>query len=302
MKYLAFLFLLLPCSLLAQDKIFISGCGWQQVVLIDKNTKQIEWTYDLEKSDDCENITLTKDGNLLISYKKGAKLINAKKEVIWDYKLEEKGELYAATQMPNGGFLLAHSGSPAKIIELNKKGKEVKKLSFETGVESLHGQMRQLIKAKNGNYLFPVMAKGEVVEISPEGEEVMRFKVEGNPFSIVELKNGNLLIACGDAHSALEVERKTGQLIRKIGQKDIEGIRLNFVAQIVELDNNNLLICNWNGHAKGEDGNQPALIEITQDNKLMWQLSEGNGIGRISCVFPVKNKDLKKSSEYKNKQ
>ncbi len=301
MKYLALLFLFLSCSLFAQDKIFISGCGWQQVVLIDKNTKQIEWSYDLDKSDDCENITLTKDGNLLISYKRGAKLINAKKEIIWDYKLEEKGELYAATQMSNGGFLLAHSGSPAKIIELDKKGKEIKKLSFNTGVENLHGQMRQLVKAKNGNYLFPIMAKAEVVEVSPNGTEVMRFKVEGNPFSIIELKNGNLLVACGDAHLALEVERRTGKLVRKIGQKDIEGVSLNFVAQIVEQDNDNLLICNWNGHAKGEAVNQPALIEITPDNKLIWQLSEGDGIGRISCVFPVKNKDLKKLSKYKNK-
>ncbi len=300
MKYLAFLFFLLPCSLWAQDKIFISGCGWEQVVLIDKNTKQIEWSYDLQKGDDCENITLTKNGDLLISYKNGAKLINAKKEIIWDYKLEEKGELYTATQMSNGGFLLAHSGSPAKIIELDKKGKVVKTLSFDTGVESLHGQLRLLIKAKNGNYLFPIMGKGEVVELNPDGKEIMRFKVDGNPFSIVELKNGNLLVSCGDAHSALEVERNTGKLIRKLGQKDIEGISLNFVAQIVELNNTNKLVCNWNGHAKGEDLKQPALIEITPANQQVWQLSEGNGIGRISCVFPVENKDQKKISQYKN--
>jgi hypothetical protein len=280
--------------------MFISGCGWEQVVLIDKATKQIEWNYDLQKGDDCENITLTNSGDLLISYKKGAKVINSKKEIIWDYKLQGKGELYAATQMKKGGFLLAYSGSPAQIAELDKKGNVVKTLSFDTGVESLHGQMRQLIKAGNGNYLFPIMGKGEVVELDANGKEVLRFKVEGNPFSVVELKNGNLLISCGDAHSALEVERHTGKLIRKIEQKDIEGINLNFVAQIVELNNGNRLICNWNGHAKGQDAGQPALIEINPQNQLVWQLQEGNGIGRISCVFPVENKNLKKLSKYKN--
>lgn len=301
MNRLLYFFLFICCSSYAQDKIFISGCGWEQVVLIDKATKQIEWTYDLQKGDDCENITLTKSGDLLISYKKGAKVINSKREIIWDYKLQEKGELYAATQMKNGGFLLAYSGSLAQITELDKKGNVVKTVSFDTGVESLHGQMRQLIKAVNGNYLFPVMGKGEVVELDANGKEILRFKVEGNPFSVVELKNGNLLVSCGDAHSALEVERHTGKLIRKIGQKDIEGINLNFVAQIVELNNGNKLICNWNGHARGQDACQPALIEINPENQPVWQLQEGNGIGRISCVFPVENENLKKLSKYKDK-
>ncbi len=290
------------CSVLyTQDKIFISGCGWEQVVLIDKATRQIEWCYDLEKGEDCENITLTKSGDLLISYKNGARLINADKEIIWDYKLQDKGELYTAIQMKNGGYVLAHSGNPAQIIELDKKGKEIKRLSFDTGVENLHGQLRQLIKTKKGTYLFPIMGKGEVVELSAEGKEILRFKVEGNPFSILELKNGNLLVACGDAHSIMEVERNTGKLIRRTGQQDIEGIRLNFVAQVVELKNGNQLICNWNGHAKGEDSLQPALVEVTSDNRLVWQLKEGNGIGKISCVFPVEKENWKKSSLYKNK-
>jgi hypothetical protein len=48
------------------------------------------------------------------------------------------------------------------------------------------------------------------------------------------MKNGNLLVSCGDAHSLIEVERHTGKQIRKTGQNDIDGIKLNFVAQVVE--------------------------------------------------------------------
>lgn len=302
MRYLTFFFLFFCCSVYAQnDKIFISGCNWEQVALIDKATKQIEWTYDLQRGDDCETVSLTKKGDLLISYKKGAKLINANKEVLWDYKLKDKGELYAATQMPDGGFLLAYSGTPAQIVELDKKGKPVKTTPFDTGVEGVHGQLRQVIKSKAGTYLFPVMGKGEVVELGTDGKEIMRFKVEGNPFSVLELKNGNLLVSCGDAHSILEVERNTGKLIRRIGQKDINGFNLNFAAQIVELNNNNMLICNWNGHAKGEELKQPALIEVNPANQVVWKLYEGNGIGRISCVFAVEDKNLKKAAKYKNK-
>lgn len=268
-------------------KVFVSGSNWLQVALIDKQTKQIEWTYDLNPGEDCENITLTPKGELLISYKQGAKLINAARETIWDYPVEGKGELYSATLLDDGGYLLACSGHPAKIIELDARGREQKVLTFDTGVENLHGQLRQIIKSNEGTYLVPVMSKGVIVELEATGKEVRRFEVEGNPFSVLELKNGNLLVSCGDAHMAQEVERYTGESVRQTGARDIEGMRLNFVAQIVELDNGNKLICNWNGHAKGDETLQPALIEIDENNQLVWSLEEGNGIGKISCVFPV---------------
>ena len=292
-------FLLMIFPLHAQtEKVFMSGCGWQQVVLLDKATKQVEWSSDLAADEDCENITLTSGGNLLIAYKKGAKLINAQHQTIWDYPLEEPGELFAATQLPDGGFLLAHSGHPAKIIELDKKGQLHKTISFDTEVKGLHGQMRQLIKSKAGTYIFPIMAKGEVVELDSNGKEILRFKVEGNPFSVLEMKNGNLLVSCGDAHSFWEVERHSGKPIKKTGKNDVEGISLNFVAQIIETRNNTKLVCNWNGHVKGKEAEQPTLIEIDDNDQPIWQIYEGNGIGRISCVFQV---DAEKVKEYKYK-
>ena len=285
-KFLVFLFFVSSNISGQTGKVFVSGCNWLQVALVDKQTKQIEWTYDLNPGEDCENITLTPKGELLISYKQGAKLINADRETIWDYPVEGKGELYSATLLNDGGYLLACSGHQAIIIELDTRGRERKVLTFDTGVANLHSQLRQIIKSNEGTYLVPVMSKGVIVELDATGKEVRRFEVEGNPFSVLELKNGNLLVSCGDAHMAQELERYTGKSVRQIG-RNIDGMRLNFVAQIVELDNGNKLICNWNGHAKGEEALQPALIEIDENNQLVWSLEEGNGIGKISCVFPV---------------
>lgn len=289
MKKILFIILLFSVYISAQseDKIFVSGSGWLQVALIDKETKQVTWTYDLNVSDDCETVTLTPEGHILMSYKNGAKLIDFDKNIIWDYRLEGPEELFSATQLSDGGYLLAHSGNPAKLIELNRKGKVRKKITFDTEVENLHGQLRQVTKTKQGTYLFPIMGKSEIVELDKKGKEILRFKVEGNPFSVLELKNGRLLVSCGDAHCALEVERHTGKVFRKIDSTDIEGVKFNFVAQIVELKNGNLLICNWNGHVQGEEAQQPTLVEIDTQNRLIWQLDEGNGIGQISCVFPV---------------
>jgi len=288
-KFLVFLFFVSTNICGQTGKVFVSGCNWLQVALVDMQTKQIEWSCELQKGEDCENVSLTKNGNLLIAYGRGAKLINANREVIWDYTVEAGSELFSATQLPDGGFLLAYSGSPAKIVELDKKGRPGKTISFDTEVTHHHAQLRQVVKSKKGTYLIPVMGKGEVVELDKRGKEIFRFKVEGNPFSVLEMKNGNLLVSCGDAHSLIEVERHTGKQIRKTGQNDIDGIKLNFVAQVVELENSNKLICNWNGHAKGKDAEQPTLIEIDKNNQLVWHLNEGNGIGKVSCVFPVQD-------------
>jgi hypothetical protein len=289
MKKKLCIMLFFPLYAFAQlsEHIFVSGSGWLQIALIDKATKQIEWQYDLNATDDCETVSLTAEGHVLIAYKTGAKLMDYDKKAIWDYRMESKGELFSAIQLNDGGYLLAHSGTPAKLIELDKKGKVRKTIEFDTGVENLHGQMRQVTKTKQGTYLFPIMSKGEVVELDKKGKEILRFKVEGNPFSALELRNGNLLVSCGDAHCAIEVERHSGKFVRKIDRTAVEGVSLNFVAQIVELNNGHLLICNWNGHANREEAKQPALIEIDQHNHLVWQLEEGNGVGRISCVYPV---------------
>jgi len=298
MKKLLFIILFFPAFAFAQngDRIFVSGSGWLQVALIEKGTKQIAWLYDLNAAEDCETVTLTKEGHVLISYKTGAKLIDYDKNIIWDYRLDSKEELFSAIQLKDGGYLLAHSGRPAKLIELDKKGKIRKTIEFDTEVDNLHAQMRQVIKTKQGTYLFPIMSKGEVVELDKKGKEMLRFKVEGNPFSALELRNGNLLVSCGDAHKMIEVERHSGKFVREIDRTDVEGVRFNFVAQIVELNNGNLLICNWNGHVRGEEAKQPALIEIDRQNRLVWQLDEGNGIGRISCIYPIE--DTKRWSKF----
>jgi hypothetical protein len=303
MNKFLFILLLISSTVAAQnDKFFVSGCGWLQVALVDRNTKQIEWTYDLMPGEDCENITLTRKGDLLISYGRGAKLISSEGKTIWDYPVDGGSELFSAIQLADGGFLLAHSGHPAKMVELDKKGRTRKIVAFDTDIENRHAQIRQVIKSSEGTYLIPLMGKGEVVELDQKGNELLRFKVEGNPFSVLELNNGNILVSCGDAHIAMEVERKTGKPVGTIRRNEFDGVLLNFVAQIVETENNTRLICNWNGHARGKDAEQPALLEVNNENRLVWSLEEGAGIGRISCVYPVS--DNKHISRYiaKNKQ
>lgn len=282
------LFVLLMCGSLcapAQKKLLLGGSGWNKIVLLDKKSKQVEWTHKLSPGDECNCVAYTKKGQILYAYRKGAKLITKDERTIWDYPVEGKGELHTASVLPDGGFLLGITGKPARIVELDKHGKVRKEITYDTQINSLHGQFRQIRKSRKGTYLVPLMARHQVVELDADGKEIQTYQAEGNTFAVLELKNGNLLISCGDAHSFLEVDRKTGELVKKIKQNDIEGVALQFVAEIAEVKNH-FIVCNWAGHSSVKD--QPSVFELDANGKMVWSLCDGKNVRNISAVCPVK--------------
>lgn len=268
----------------AQDKILVAGSGNPSIMLVDKQTGKVEWQHALEKGEECNTVALTKEGNILYSYKKGAKVVTWNHQVVWDYPAPDKTELQSATLLRNGGSLLGICGNPAQFIELDKKGKVVNKVTFDLEVEKPHSQFRQIFQLKNKNYLVPVMAKQKVMEISRKGKLVSEHKIDGGAFSSLELSDGNLLLPCGDKHYYLIVDRKTGKELKRITGDDLEGASLWFVAQVLELKNKNLLICNWGGHTRGSVVDQPQLIEINKDGKAVWALNDKQNIDKVSAA------------------
>lgn len=268
----------------AQDKILVAGSGNPSIMLVDKQTGKVEWQHALEKGEECNTVALTKEGNILYSYKKGAKVVTWNHQVVWDYPAPDKTELQSATLLRNGGILLGICGNPAQFIELDKKGKVVNKVTFDLEVEKPHSQFRQIFQLKNKNYLVPVMAKQKIMEISRKGKLVAEHKTDGGAFSSLELSDGNLLLPCGDKHYYLIIDRKTGKELRRITGDDLEGASLWFVAQVLELKNKNLLICNWGGHTRGATVDEPQLIEINKDGKAVWTLNDKQNIDKVSAA------------------
>lgn len=268
----------------AQDKILVAGSGNPSIMLVDKQTGKVEWQHALEKGEECNTVALTKEGNILYSYKKGAKVVTWNHQVVWDYPAPDKTELQSATILRNGGVLLGICGNPAQFIELDKKGKVVNKVTFDLEVEKPHSQFRQIFQLKNKNYLVPVMAKQKIMEISRKGKLVSEHKTDGGAFSSLELSDGNLLLPCGDKHYYLIIDRKTGKELRRITGDDLEGASLWFVAQVLELKNKNLLICNWGGHTRGATVDEPQLIEINRDGKAVWTLNDKQNIDKVSAA------------------
>ena len=273
----------------AQDKLLVAGSGNPNILLLDKQTGKVEWQHALEKGEECNAVALTKKGEILYSYKRGAKLVTWDHQVVWDYKTPDKTELQSATLLQNGGVLLGICGIPAQFIELDKKGKEVNKVTLNLEVERPHSQFRQVFQLRNSHYLIPVMAKQKVLEVSRKGKIIAEHQIDGKVFSCLELPDGNLLLPCGDSHYYIVIDRKTGEELKRVNALDIEGVALLFVGQILQLKNGNLLICNWYGHTKDTTVDEPQLIEIDKNGKVVWSLHDKKNVGKISAACYIDN-------------
>lgn len=266
----------------SSEKLLVSGCGWKQVAILDKKTGQIEWSHPLNDGEDCNDVEVTKEGNILYAYTSGARLITRTQQIIWDFKSRKGEELFTATQLPTGNYLVAICGTPSRIIELNPEGKTVSELLFDTSITGVHDQFRQIVKTRQHTYLIPLMGKGEVIEMDAEKKILNQIPCGGNPFAIQILPNDNWLVSCGDAHNFVEIDPVRKQVIRKVASDDIQGASLLFVAELVRYANGHTLISNWNGHS--QDKTQPLLLEIDTDHQIVWQLPRHPDIVNISTV------------------
>jgi outer membrane protein assembly factor BamB len=273
------------------EKLLLSGSGWNKIVIIDKATQVIEWEYPAEKGWECNSVAATPDGNILFSYSKGAKLVNIKKEELWKIDAPENCDLQSASVLPNGNYLIAWGGVPATVLEVNPQGKTVSKTEFTLDIDRAHHFFRQIIKNKKGNFVVPVYGLGELLEISPEGQILRQINVGGTPFSVVELDNGNYLVAGGDGHQYKELNFETGEIVKITDAEDIEGVKLSFVAQLLPARDGGLYVCNWQGHNRNrESENYPQLIEIDSTGKIVWQINDKVNFGMISAICPIEIK------------
>lgn len=289
-----------PKPAVPQDKMLIAGSFWDTIAVVNKTAgNTIEWKYGLPEGSECNSVEiLPGSGDVLLSYKKGARVIkrdsvNGSGTVVWDFTdVADTAELQTATRLPDGGYLLAICGTPMRIIELDSTGLNVRKeVRYNLGIEPAHAQFRRVAKATNGNYLVPIITTGKVLEIKDDSTLVMEYNVGGNPFSVQELANGNLLVALGDLHCAIEIERAGGNLVKKIDT--VPGVPLHFVAQTERMSNGNTLISNWQGHLPAEQQTVVQLVEIDPAGAVVWSYDgrggrpvKGGGVDFISAFYP----------------
>ncbi len=279
--------LIVACNTTTAQQYLISGCKSDKAAVIDRSGKVL-WQVAVEGADSNDS-QITNDGNILIAYKYGAKLISRDKQVLWDYKVTfPQEDLNTATQLPNGNYLIAYCAHPAHIIELDQEGNVISDLEYETGVKRVHQQFRQVTKSREGTYIIPIMGLGVIREITTKGELLREIKVGGTPFSVTPLRNKNWLVAGGDGHYIMEINPDNEEVIDKISQNDLDFCKLLFVASTHRLKGGRTLFVNWGGHAKGSS--EPSILEIDKKRRATWILKDIEGFVEVSSIDIIEKK------------
>ena len=250
----------------------------------------IEWKEEVKNPQDC---WLLPNGNILFAYINGAKEVTKDHKVVWEYRqdakvknhvkikqkdgtevekdLEESVECHAAQPLPNGNVLIVECGT-SRIIEVDRDGKIAKEIKLTTKPEvRLHNQYRGTRKLANGHYLVCFKGEGKVVELDGDGKVLREVQVPGDPHEVIALPNKNLLITCGDGHKVLEVD-PSGKVVWELNENDLPRNPLRLMAGCQRLPNGNTLFCVYLGH--GHIGEQPMVIEVTPDKKVVWEFAD----------------------------
>jgi len=250
--------------------------GGNKVCRVGKDGK-IEWEIKANRPQDA---WLLPNGNVLLTHVKGVQEVSPDKKVVWEYTVDPKSEVHACQPLADGVVMIAESG-PCRIIEVDREGKIVREVKLTTACTRAHGQMRCARKLASGNYLVGQVSDGVLREYDPTGKIVWEYK-QKMAFGGIRLPDGNTLIATGDAHRVVEVDPK-GQVVWEINENDLPGCPLRFVAGMQRLANGNTVICNWGGH--GRVGQQPQIVEVSRDKKIVSRLWNDQQFKTISGVF-----------------
>ena len=290
----------------------ISGSGLDRIEVLDKGGNSV---WKLPQTEigwqEVNDADMLPNGNIVFAcrassgstvymikpdYKKGSGY-----EILWTYQVPAGAENHTSQVLPDGGILIGEAyASYVRIVELDVQGNVRKTLGgaeaplegWPAGSNS-HSQVRQIYKTEDGTYLLASMSAAKTVEYSAEGKKLAEYGAGG--FTAVLDNDGNVIVAGGDSHSLTCFSREGGSVLWKIGQNDIDGISLGFVAALNVLDNGNIVFANWGGHggAAGE-----AIIEITDpasdaEVEIVWGIDSGSPTSNVSILDDISSSVLR---------
>jgi len=246
-------------------------CDYQgNKVAIIGTDGSIEWEFPAQTPQDC---WMLPNGNVLFCYSKGAREVSREKKVVWEYKAPttEKVEVHSCQPLPDGNVMIVECGT-SRIIEVDRTGKIAKEIKLTTAPEvKLHNQFRGTCKLANGHYLVCFKGEGKVVELDAGGKVLREMKVPGDPHEVLPLPEGHLLVTCGDGHKVMEFDAQE-KVVWELNENDLGTYPLRLMAGAQRLPNGNTLFCVYLGH--GHIGEQPMVIEVTPDKKVVWEFAD----------------------------
>ena len=272
-------------------RVLAADASKGNLAIVDAAGK-VEWEF--KNRHDVHDLQLLPNGNVLTHTSPTTIVeVTPEKTIAWKYEAKPKPgvnriEVHAFQRLADGRTMIAESGN-CRIIEVDADGKIAFEMKLDLPKPDAHRDTRMVRKLASGNYLVCHESIGTVREYDPAGKTVWQYKldlnnrprtgghgVEGHGtevYGAIRLPGGNTLIAGGNANRVIEVTPK-GEIAWSVEQKELPGITLAWVTTLQLLPNGNLVIGNC--HA-GPDN--PQLIEVTRDKKVVWTFRDFKTFG-----------------------
>lgn len=247
------------------------------------------------------DVQMLPNGNVLVSTAADNVVeLNRDKQVVWKHVSHPKAgyqgpvEIHAFQRLSDGLTLISETGN-LRLIEVDKDDKIVHELPLTVDHPNSHRDTRRVRKLDNGHYLVCHEGDNTIREYDPTGKVVWSYKLDlnGKPrtdghqghgaevFNAVRLRNGNTMVAGGNNNRVFEVDR-SGKTVWSIDQDELPGVHLCWVTALQVLPNGHLIF--GNTHA-GPDN--PQLIEVTRDKKVVWTFKNWTTFGNDLCATQV---------------
>lgn len=284
---------IVPITTGESHRMLLGGRGTYRIAIIDLQG-QLEWL--LRVTDDCNDASMTHDGNILYTYTRGAKMITRQGEPVWQYRSSDVpvgGEIHSAQPLPNGNVVVAKSCDPPRILEIDRQGKIVANIVVNTRITNPHGMFRHVRKTPDGTYLYGLMSEtkdGEnkkLYEVDGAGKLIRTFPVSVHAFVGIRLPNGNTLVSGGDGHEIIEFD-KDAKEVWKITENELPNRPLRNVSGLQRLLNGNTVFVNWQSGGRGVPP-LPQITEVTRDKKIVWEymnFAQLNALSTVQIIDP----------------
>jgi hypothetical protein len=195
-----------------------------------------------------------------------------------------KVEVHACQPLPlNGNVMIVECGT-SRIIEVDRTGKIAKEVKLTAAPSiKLHNQFRGTRKLANGHYLVCFKGEGKIVELDADGKVLREIKLcPAIRMKSCRCPDGHLLVTCGDGHQVLEFDAQE-KIVWELKENDLPGNTLRLMAGCQRLPNGNTVFCVYLGH--GHIGEQPQVIEVTRDKKVVWQVADHTQFKTINQIM-----------------
>ena len=206
--------------------------------------------------------------------------LDGKGKEVWKYNPATdtgKVEIHSFRRLENGLTMIAESGT-SRIIEVNKVGAIVHSTPLKVSHPNPHRDTRLVRITPAGTYLVAHEGEKCIREYDREGVVVWEYEVGSQLYSAIRLSNGNTLIGTGDGHRVIEVS-KDKKVVWEVNESDLAGVKLAWITMVDRLPNGNTWIVNC--HA---GPNNPQILEVTPDKKVVWSFKD---FERFGNALPV---------------